>query len=96
MCPIKKKDGSIRLCVEYRTLNSKTKDTAIPTGNLIAVVESMTRAQFFSHIDLAHGYYQVPIAENDKEKTAFRASTVGPLQVQSNAIRIERHSSKIL
>ena len=72
VCPIKK-DGSIRLCVDYRALNSKTKDKAIPTGNLIEVVESMAGAQFFSHIDLVHGYYQVPIAENDKEKTAFRA-----------------------
>ena len=68
-----KKDGLIRLCVDYRALNSKTKDTAISTGNLIEVVESMAGAQFFSHIDLGHGYYQVPNAENDKEKTAFRA-----------------------
>ena len=73
VCPIKKKDGSIRLCVDYRALNSKTKDTAITTGNLIEAVELMAVAQFFSHIDLAHRYCQVPIAENNEEKTAFRA-----------------------
>ena len=94
VCPIKKKDGSICLFVDYRALKSKTKDTAIPTGNLIEVVESMAGAQIFSHIDLAHRYYQVPIAEIDKEKTAFEP--VGPLRVQSNAIRIERRSSYVL
>ncbi len=41
VCPIKKIDVSMCLCVDYRALNSKTKNTAIPTGNLIEVVESM-------------------------------------------------------
>ena len=48
---------------------------AIPTGNLIEVVESMAGANFFSTIDLAHGYFQIPIAEDDKAKTAFRTRT---------------------
>ena len=49
------------LCVDYRALNA---NMAIPTGNLIEVVESMAGAKFFSTIDLAHGYFQIPIAED--------------------------------
>ena len=56
----KEKDGTLCLCIEYRDLNSKTKDTAIPSGNVLEVVESMAGARYFIAIDLA-GYYQVSI-----------------------------------
>lgn len=55
ICPVRKKDGSLRLCVDYRALNAKAESTAIPTGNLNEVVESMSGAKFFSTIDLARG-----------------------------------------
>ena len=42
-----KKDGTLRLCIDYRALNARTKDTAITTGNLLEAVESMTGARFF-------------------------------------------------
>ena len=64
--------GSLRLCVDYRQLNGKTKDTAIPAGNLQEVIESLSGAKFFSILDLARGYFQEPIVEKDKKKTAFR------------------------
>ena len=72
ICPVRKSDGSLRLCVDYRQLNGKTKDTAIPTANLQEVIESLSGAKFFSILDLAKGYFQVPIVEKDKKKTAFR------------------------
>ena len=64
LCPVRKK-GTLRLCVDYRALNSKTNYTAIATGNLLEAVESMEAALYFSTIDLAQGYFQVPITEND-------------------------------
>ena len=63
------------MCIDYRALNSRTEDTAIPTGNLLETVESIAGARFFSKLDLAHEYFQIPIAENDKEKTAFRTQS---------------------
>ena len=47
ICPVRKKDGSLRLCVDYRALNTNTKSTAIPTGNLIEVVESIWQVPIF-------------------------------------------------
>ena len=44
--PARNKDGSLRLCVNYRVLNANTKSAAIPTGNLIEVVESMQVPSF--------------------------------------------------
>ena len=72
ICPVRKSDGSLRLCVDYRQLNGKTKDTAIPTGNLQEVIESLSGAKFFNILHLARGYFQVPIVEKDKKKRAFR------------------------
>ena len=62
----------VSACVDYKCLNSKTKDTAIPTGNLLEVIESLGGAKYFNILDLARGYFQVPILEGDKKKTAFR------------------------
>ena len=73
ICPVRKKDGSVRICIDYRALNKKTKGDSFPTGNLNEVIESMTGAKYFSVLDLAQGYYQIPIIEQDKEKTAFRS-----------------------
>ena len=39
VCPVRKKDGTLRLCIDYRALDSRTEDTAIPTGNLLETVE---------------------------------------------------------
>eukprot|EP00118_Oscarella_pearsei_P022187 m.253195 g.253195 ORF g.253195 m.253195 type:complete len:502 (+) comp40368_c2_seq9:3206-4711(+) len=73
ICPVRKNDGTLRLCIDYRALNARTRNTAIPTGNLTEVIESLSGARFFSTIDLAKGYFQVPVSEQDKAKTAFRS-----------------------
>ena len=72
ICSVKKKDGTMRLCIDYRQLNARTKSDAFPTGNILDVIENMACARYFSTIDLKQGYHQVPVAEADKEKTAFR------------------------
>ena len=75
ICPVKKKDGTMRLCIDYRQLNARTKSDAFPTGNVLDVIDNMAGARYFSTIDLAQGYHQVPVAEADREKTAFRTSS---------------------
>ena len=74
ICPVKKKDGTMRLCIDYRQLNARTKSDAFPTGNVLDVIDDMAGARYFGTIDLAQGYHQVPVAEADREKTAFRTS----------------------
>ncbi|XGW04219.1 hypothetical protein V3C99_015402, partial [Haemonchus contortus] len=68
---VEKKDGSIRLCVDYRELNKKIKLDAYPLPNIEAVLQSLAGKQFFSTLDLCSGYWQIPLADDAKEKSAF-------------------------
>lgn len=68
---VRKKDGSIRLCVDYRQLNIKTRKDAFPLPRIEESLDALTGARWFSTLDLASGYNQVPVAESDRHKTAF-------------------------
>lgn len=68
---VRKKDGSLRLCVDYRMLNSKTRKDAFPLPRIEESLDALAGARWFTTLDLASGYNQVPVAEQDKPKTAF-------------------------
>ncbi|XP_049332151.1 uncharacterized protein LOC125799454 [Astyanax mexicanus] len=68
---VRKSDGSIRLCVDYRKLNLKTKRDAFPLPRIDESFDALRGAKFFSSIDLASGYHQVAVHERDRHKTAF-------------------------
>lgn len=68
---VKKKDGRWRFCVDYRKLNSVTHKDAFPLPRIEETLTSMTRAQWFSTLDLASSYWQVEVDPRDREKTAF-------------------------
>ena len=71
MVPIRKKDGSLRLCIDYRRLNQVTKPDRHPMPDLPGMVYSMHGSRFFSTLDLVKGYYQVGLEEGSREVTAF-------------------------
>jgi len=69
---VKKKDGSLRLCVDFRGLNRITKKDQYLLPLISNLLDSPRKARIYTKIDLQHAYYLVCIAEGDKWKTAFR------------------------
>lgn len=68
---VNKKDGSIRLCIDFRKLNKITKQDSHPIPNINDLLDSVNGAVIFSSVDLASGYWQIKMDEASKEKTAF-------------------------
>lgn len=68
---VRKTDNSLRLCVDYRRLNAKTRRDAFPLPRIDESFDALHGARFFSTIDLASGYHQVAVHERDRHKTAF-------------------------
>src|SRR3569832_152361 len=66
-----KKDGGYRFCVDYRKLNTITKKDSYPLPRIDDIFDLLNGACFFSSLDQAWGFWQIPVAEPDKEKTAF-------------------------
>ena len=73
---VRKKDGSLRFCIDYRKLNSRTVKDAYALPRIEETIDSLVGSRFFSKLDLRSGYWQVAMKEEDKPKTAFQ---VGPL-----------------
>lgn len=68
---VRKKCGGLRMCVDYRQLNSRTRKDAFPLPRIEESLDALSGAQWFSTLDLASGYNQVPVTELDRPKTAF-------------------------
>jgi transposase InsO family protein/predicted aspartyl protease len=68
---VRKKNGKIRFCVDYRRLNDKTVKDAFPLPNILDVLEALQGAKFFTTLDLQSGFWQIPMREKDISKTAF-------------------------
>ncbi|KAK2904105.1 hypothetical protein Q8A73_010762 [Channa argus] len=68
---VRKKNGTIRMCIDYRLLNGRTVPDQYTTPCIDDVLDSLSGSKWFSVLDLRSGYYQIAMAEEDKEKTAF-------------------------
>jgi len=74
---VRKKDGSKRVCVDYRLLNQVTESHAGHIPNLEAQLLKLGGCAIFTHLDLTAGYHQVPITEQSQPLTAFSADLNG-------------------
>ena len=72
---VKKQDGSLRFCADYRRLNDSTKKDSYPLPNITTCLEALGGAKYFSSLDLVSAYHQVSIRPCDVEKTTFITRT---------------------
>uniref|UniRef100_A0A3B1IUI3 Gypsy retrotransposon integrase-like protein 1 n=3 Tax=Astyanax mexicanus TaxID=7994 RepID=A0A3B1IUI3_ASTMX len=67
----RKRNGKIRMCIDYRTLNARTIPDQYTVPRIDDALDCLAGSKWFSVLDLRSGYYQIAMADSDKEKTAF-------------------------
>ena len=70
---VKKKDGSLRLCIDYRQLNRVTICNQYPLPRIDELFDQLQGSRVYSKIDLRSGYHQLRVQKGDVPKIAFRA-----------------------
>ena len=71
MVPVRKPDGSIRLCIDYRRLNSVTQPDPYMMPRVQDLLDRISQARWLSKLDLNKGFYQIPLVPESVPKTAF-------------------------
>ena len=74
---VRKKDGGLRFCIDFCRLNSRTKKDAYPLPRMQETMESMVGTWFFSTMDLKSGFWQVKMAKDSQQYTAFTVGSMG-------------------
>jgi len=82
---VKKKDGNMRLCTDYRQLNKVTVKNRYPLPRIDDLMDQLVGALVFSKIDLMSSYHQIKVKDEDMQKTAFR-TRYGHLVLQMHQV----------
>ena len=68
---VRKKDKSLRICVDYRKLNAVSQMEPYPMPRIEELLDRLGKASYLTTLDLANGYWQVLVKESARDKTAF-------------------------
>jgi transposase InsO family protein len=99
---VRKKDGSVRFCVDFRKLNNVTTKDAFPIPRIDDIFDHLSQAEYYTTIDFKSGYFQVGLDPKDRPKTAFSTRdqhyqfTVLPQGVTNGPPAFQRIVSQIL
>jgi hypothetical protein len=99
---VRKKNGSVRFCIDYRKLNNITTKDAFPIPRIDDIFDHLSQAEYYTTIDFKSGYFQVALDPKDRPKTAFSTRdqhfqfTVLPQGVTNGPPAFQRIVSKIL
>ena len=74
---VRKKDGTLRFCIDFRKLNARTKKDSYPLPQMQETMESMVGVRFFSSMDLKSRFWQVRMSEKSQQYTAFTVGSLG-------------------
>ena len=80
---VRKKDGSLRFCIDFRRLNALTVKDSHPLPCICETLESLAGASHYSTFDLNSGFWQVPMDEESKQYTAFTLGSMGLYECES-------------
>ena len=72
---VKKKDNKTRFCIDFRKVNSQTVSDATPIPDQERIFSKLSKAKYFTKLDMTKGYWQVPIAKSSRKYTAFQAGS---------------------
>jgi len=99
---VRKKDGTLRFCIDYRKLNAVTIKDSYPLPRIDDLLDQLSGNAWFTTLDLKSGYWQIKIRSEDKEKTAFSVGnglwqfTVMPFGLCNAPATFERLMERIL
>ena len=74
---VRKKDGGLRFCIDFRKLNARTKKDSYPLPRIQETLESLEGSCIFSSFDFKSGFWQVEMDEASKQYTAFTVGSLG-------------------
>ena len=80
---VRKKDGSLRFCIDFRKLNSLTVKDSHPLPHICEMLESLAGAAHYSTFDMNSGFWQVPMSLESKQYTAFTLGSMGLYECES-------------